>query len=117
MRLAAFKAGGTFSYAGQVTGLDPTITWDAKSSAKAALDICGWSWPALTVSLVPASDYITTHKYDISLYATAAETREWWRTTQMAFDILFFNADDPDPVLITETVYIPILQPITPAPP
>lgn len=116
LALAAFKAGGTFSYAGQVTGLDPAIEWGAKSSAVAIQAICH-DWPALDVTFAKASDWNTTHKYDLALFASAEDTREWRLTTIMAFDILFFDNANPDPVIITATVQIPILQPITPAPP
>lgn len=116
MRLATFKAGGTFSYAGQVSNLDPAIDWGAKSTAKPAQDIPSHDWPPLNVAFAKAADWITTHKYDIALFASTTDTREWWRTAQMAFDILLFNTADPDPVLITETVYIPISKSITPPP-
>lgn len=115
MQIPPFKASATFAYAGQVTGLDPSIAWGAASQISPQQALCPpqSGWPPLHVTFAPANDYDTSHKYNIALEATSEETAAWGMNEAVIFDIMFFDVDNPDPVLLTRTLRIPILQPVT----
>ena len=109
------KAGGTFSYLGTITPLDPVVSWGIASAVKLKLTDTA-VLDTLTASIEAAS---TPGLFNFRLYATEAQVSSWYAASLLnrgllVCDIKFFNTAAPDPVARTETFQISIVGSVTP---
>lgn len=115
MKIATIKGGATFSKAGVAKKLDKTVEWGA-SAAFVDRDT-QQERHALTVTFAKSSDWATTGNWDIALYLPGATTKLMEHATKPTrvwnMDVKFFDTQNPDPVLFTETVEFAVERSVT----
>ena len=110
MAIHKIKAGGTFSKAGIVKKLDPSVAWGAACSL---VDRdTRLTKIAATVTFAKATDWTTSGNWNISVYLPQATTLTMGPLTAdqvsrvWEMDVKFFDTANPDPVIFTETIQL-----------